>query len=89
MIEETIILKNRLGLHARAAAKLVHSAAGFTSRITLEKDGDAVDGKSILGLLLLAASKGTSLVLRVEGEDEQAALAAVKDLVERRFDESE
>jgi phosphocarrier protein HPr len=89
VIEETIILKNRLGLHARAAAKLVHSAAGFTSRITLEKDGDAVDGKSILGLLLLAASKGTSLVLRVEGEDEQAALAAVKDLVERRFDESE
>lgn len=89
MIEETIVLKNRLGLHARAAAKLVHSAAGFTSRITLEKDGDAVDGKSILGLLLLAASKGTSLVLRVEGEDEQAALAAVKDLVERRFDESE
>lgn len=89
MIEETIVLRNRLGLHARAAAKLVHSAAGFTSRITLEKDGDAVDGKSILGLLLLAASKGTSLVLRVEGEDEQAALAAVKDLVERRFDESE
>jgi len=89
VIEETIVLRNRLGLHARAAAKLVHSAAGFTSRITLEKDGDAVDGKSILGLLLLAASKGTSLVLRVDGEDEQAALAAVKDLVERRFDESE
>lgn len=89
MIEETIVLRNRLGLHARAAAKLVHSAAGFTSRITLEKDGDVVDGKSILGLLLLAASKGTSLVLRVEGEDEQAALVAVKDLVDRRFDESE
>jgi phosphocarrier protein HPr len=89
VIEETIVLKNRLGLHARAAAKLVHSAAGFASRITIEKDGDAVDGKSILGLLLLAASKGTRLVLRVEGEDEQAALAALKDLVERRFDESE
>ena len=89
MVEETIVLRNRLGLHARAAAKLVHAAAGFRSRITLEKDGDAVDGKSILGLLLLAASKGTSLVLRVEGDDERAALAAIKDLVERRFDESE
>ena len=89
MIEETIVLKNRLGLHARAAAKLVHTAAGFTCRITLEKDGDEVDGKSILGLLLLAASKGTSLVLRVDGTDEKAALAAVKDLVDRRFDESE
>jgi phosphocarrier protein len=89
VIEETIVLKNRLGLHARAAARLVHAAAGFTCRITLEKDGDEVDGKSILGLLLLAASKGTSLVLRVDGKDEKAALAAVKDLVNRRFDESE
>lgn len=89
MLEETIVLRNRLGLHARAAAKLVHTAAGFQSRITLEKDGDAVDGKSILGLLLLAASKGTNLRLRVEGDDEEAALAAVKDLVDRRFDESE
>ena len=89
MVEETVVLRNRLGLHARAAAKLVHTAAGFRSRITLEKDGDAVDGKSILGLLLLAASKGTRLVLRVEGEDEGAALAAVRDLVDRLFDESE
>lgn len=89
MIEETLVLKNRLGLHARAAAKLVHTATGFSSRITIEKEGDEVDGKSILGLLLLAASKGTSLVLRVDGADEAAALAAVKDLVERRFDESE
>jgi phosphocarrier protein HPr len=89
VVEETIVLKNRLGLHARAAAKLVHTATGFASRITIAKDGDEVDGKSILGLLLLAASKGTSLVLRVDGDDETAALAAVKDLVDRRFDESE
>lgn len=89
MIEEPIVLRNRLGLHARAAAKLVHVAAGFTCRVALEKDGDEVDAKSILGLLLLAASKGTRLVLRVDGADERAALAAVKDLVERRFDESE
>ena len=89
MLEETITLKNRLGLHARAAAKLVHTAAGFESKVTVTKDGDEVDGKSILGLLLLAASKGTSLLLRVEGKDEKETLAAVKDLVERRFDESE
>jgi phosphocarrier protein HPr len=89
VVEETVVLRNRLGLHARAAAKLVHTAAGFNARITLEKDGDAVDGKSILGLLLLAASKGTSLRLRAEGDDEEAALAAVRDLVDRRFDESE
>jgi phosphocarrier protein len=89
VLEETITLKNRLGLHARAAAKLVHTAAGFEAKVTVTKDGDEVDGKSILGLLLLAASKGTSLLLRVEGKDEKEALAAVKDLVEHRFDESE
>ncbi len=89
MIEETLILKNRLGLHARAAAKLVHAAAGFSSRLTLTRDGDEVDAKSILGLLLLAASRGTSLLLRAEGPDEAAAVTAVKELVERRFDESE
>lgn len=89
MIEETLVLRNRLGLHARAAAKLVHAAASFRSRLTLARDGDEVDAKSILGLLLLAASKGTSLQLRADGPDEADAVAAVKDLVERRFDESE
>jgi phosphocarrier protein HPr len=89
VLEETITLKNRLGLHARAAAKLVHTAAGFEAKVTVTKDGDEVDGKSILGLLLLAAGRGTSLLLRVEGKDEKEALAAVKDLVEHRFDESE
>lgn len=89
MIEETLVLRNRLGLHARAAAKLVHTATGFTSRLTLTRNGDEVDAKSILGLLLLAASKGTSLLLRADGPDEVAAVTAVKELVERRFDESE
>lgn len=89
MIEETLVLKNRLGLHARAAAKLVHTAAGFGARLTLTRDGDEVDAKSILGLLLLAASKGTTLLLRADGPDEAAAVGALRDLVERRFDESE
>lgn len=89
MIEETLTLKNRLGLHARAAAKLVHTAGSFQAKVTLQRDAEEVDGKSILGLLLLAAGKGTPLKLRVDGTDEAAAAAAIRDLVERRFDEAE
>ncbi len=89
MIEKTVVLKNRLGLHARAAAKLVHTAAHYTARVTLSKDGEDVDGKSILGLLLLAAGKGTPILVRTEGTDEAEAMTALTDLVERRFDESE
>jgi len=87
--EEVLTLRNRLGLHARAAAKFVHAAANFESKITITKDGDEVDGKSILGLLLLAAGKGTPLLVRAEGPDEDRALAALRDLVDRRFDEAE
>jgi phosphocarrier protein len=89
MIQKTLVLKNRLGLHARAAAKLVHTAASFDSRVTLTKDGEEVDGKSILGLLLLAAGKGTPIVFRADGEDEGAAITALEDLIERRFDEAD
>ena len=89
MKEELLTLKNRLGLHARAAAKFVHAAATFESKITITKDGDEVDGKSILGLLLLAAGKGTPLLVRAEGPDEDRALAALRDLVDRKFDEAE
>jgi phosphocarrier protein len=87
--EEVLTLRNRLGLHARAAAKFVHTAATFESKITIAKDGDEVDGKSILGLLLLAAGKGTPLVVRAEGTDEELALAALRALVDRKFDEAE
>ncbi len=89
MREEVLTLRNRLGLHARAAAKFVHTAANFESKITITKDGDEVDGKSILGLLLLAAGKGTPLVVRAEGTDEEQALAALRALVDRKFDEAE
>ena len=89
MKEELLTLKNRLGLHARAAAKFVHAAATFESKITITKDGDEVDGKSILGLLLLAAGKGTPLLVRAEGPDEDRALTALRDLVDRKFDEAE
>ena len=67
MKEQTLTLKNRLGLHARAAAKFVHTASAFDAKISLARDGDEVDGKSILGLLLLAAGKGMPLVVRAEG----------------------
>ena len=89
MKEETLTLRNRLGLHARAAAKFVHAAASFQSKVSITKDGDEVDGKSILGLLLLAAGKGTPLLVRAEGSDEEQAMASLRDLVERKFDEAE
>jgi phosphocarrier protein len=85
--EREVEIVNRLGLHARAAAKLVHTAGGFQSRVTLHKDGEEVDAKSILGLLLLAAGQGSRLTLRCEGEDEEEAMRAVTGLIANRFDE--
>ena len=87
MIEKETEIINRLGLHARAAAKLVHTAGGFQSKITVEKDGEEVDAKSILGVLLLAAGQGSQVTIRCEGTDEQDALRAVTDLIANRFDE--
>ena len=84
-----VTLVNRLGLHARAAAKLVAVARTFASRITLEKDGTAVDGKSIMNILLLAAPFGSILQLTVEGEDEGDAFEAVTALIADRFGEEE
>jgi len=84
-LEVTIV--NRLGLHARAAAKFVHVASGFTSRVTVSRDGTRVDGKSILGLLTLAASKGTKLHLTIQGDDEAEAAARLSELVRSRFGE--
>lgn len=87
MIERDIEIINRLGLHARAAAKLVHTANSFHSQVKLVKDGEEVDGKSILGILLLAAAQGSRLRVRCEGSDEEAAMAAVTGLIENRFEE--
>ena len=89
MIETELVIANRLGLHARAAAKFVHLAATFSSKVTVSKDGARVDGKSILGLLTLAAAKGSKLHLTVSGEDEQEAAAGLADLVRSRFGEEE
>ena len=89
MIEREIAIQNRLGLHARAAAKFVQTASRFKSAIKIRKNGEEVDGKSILGILLLAASQGTRIVVAVQGEDEKDAFEAVQDLITRRFDEEE
>jgi phosphocarrier protein HPr len=89
LIERELAIKNRLGLHARAAAKFVQTASRFKSAVKVRKNGEEVDGKSILGILLLAASQGTRIVVSVSGEDEADAFAAVEDLVSRSFDEGE
>ena len=86
LTQETEII-NKLGLHARATAKLVQLLSGYRSQATLEARGREVNAKSIMGVMLLAAGPGTSVVLRVDGEDEQAAADAVAALFERRFDE--
>jgi phosphocarrier protein len=87
MTEREVEIVNRLGLHARAAAKLVHTAGGFQSRVTVVRDGEEVDAKSILGILLLAAGQGSLITIRCEGPDEEDALRAVTTLIADRFDE--
>lgn len=89
MIHREIEIKNKLGLHARAAAKLVHTAARFKSDIKVRKGDEEVDGKSILGILLLAAGRGSTITVKADGEDERDALDAVEKLIEAKFDEVE
>jgi phosphocarrier protein HPr len=88
MIEREARIVNPLGLHARPAAQLVRVASGFQSEIELVKDGMAVNGKSIMGVMMLAAECGSSVVLRADGPDEGDAVAALLALVARGFGES-
>lgn len=87
MIKRNFEIVNRLGLHARAAAKLVHEAGRFKSEVSIIKDGEEVDAKSILGILLLAAGQGTEIEVACEGEDEDQAIQAIGGLIEGRFGE--
>ncbi len=89
MIEKELRIENKLGLHARAAAQIVKSASAFTSKITLIKDGLEVDGKSIMGIMMLAAAKGSSVLVQVEGADENGALAELERLFLDNFGEKE
>ena len=87
MTRRKVKIANRLGLHARAAARFVQTAARFEATITAGRDGRVMDGKSILGILLLGASRGTTIEITAEGEDEAAAVETLVELVESRFGE--
>lgn len=89
MIEKKVVLKNRLGLHARAASLLVNTAMKFNSSIYLVKDSEEVNAKSILGILTLSASKGSELIIKAEGEDEEEAIKEIENLIENKFYEEE
>jgi phosphocarrier protein HPr len=88
MRQATVTIVNRLGLHARPAAELVKVSSRFRSRITLSMDDVEVDGKSIMGVMMLAAPRGSVLMVRAVGEDAEAAVTALVDLVNRGFGES-
>jgi phosphocarrier protein HPr len=89
MLEREVQIINKLGLHARASAKLTQTAAHFQSEIWLSRNGRRVNGKSIMGVMMLAAGKGTSITVDVDGEDEKEAMQAIVDLVADRFGEEE
>lgn len=89
MTQRDIEIRNKLGLHARAAAKLVHTAARFKSDLKIRKGDEEVDAKSILGILLLAAGRGAVVTVKADGEDERDALDAIEQLIEAKFDEAE
>ena len=89
MIRQQIEIINKLGLHARAAAKFVTTASAFTSDVKLLKGERVVNGKSIMGVMMLAAAKGSVLELVVDGDDEAAAIEKIVELIENRFDEGE
>ena len=87
MTSRTVTVVNQLGMHARAAAKFVHLATTFESRVLVTRQAREMDGKSIMGLLLLAAARGTAVTIMADGIDEQAALEALTDLVSGGFGE--
>ena len=87
MVTQTVTVTNALGLHARAAARFVHLAARFASKIRVSRDTKVMDGKSIMGILLLAAARGTILTITAEGPDEAAAVQSLIDLVKSGFGE--
>jgi phosphocarrier protein len=89
MIKQNITIINKLGLHARAASKLVNCASQFESEVFIGRHGNRVNAKSIMGVMMLAASKGVELELEVDGNDEQICQQAVVDLINNRFGEDE
>ncbi len=86
---QKIIIINKLGMHARASAKFVGLASEFTSEITLKRNGQQINGKSIMGIMMLAAAKGAELELCADGKDEKKAMESLTELISNRFGESE
>ena len=89
LIDQQIEIINKLGLHARAAAKLVNIASSFTSHVDIEKNGQRVNGKSIMGVMMLAAAKGSMITLHIDGNDSHECLQSLSHLINNRFDEDE
>ena len=89
MLQQTTTIVNKLGLHARAAAKFVTQASLFESEINVKKNNQDVNGKSIMGIMMLAAAKGSEIELIIEGADEQQAMQSLLELIANRFGESE
>ena len=89
MISKKVTIINKLGLHARAASKLVNKANQFESEVFIDKQGNRINAKSIMGVMMLAASKGTEILLEVDGGDEDDCMKAVVQLIEDRFEETE
>lgn len=89
MLTEEIEIINKLGLHARSAAKLVNTANSFASKITIHYAGQTADAKSIMSLMMLAAAQGSVITVNCEGDDQQAAMQAVQELIDNRFGEDE
>ena len=87
MTARTVTVVNALGMHARAAARFVRLASSFVAQVRVNRDGRVIDGKSIMGLLLLAAARGAAITISVDGPDEVAAIDALSALVERGFDD--
>jgi phosphocarrier protein HPr len=87
LIERTVLITNRRGLHARASAKFVTMASGLPAKVEVEKDGSSVVGTSIMGLMMLGAAMGDSVTIRAEGDGAEAAVSALADLVEAKFGE--
>jgi phosphocarrier protein len=89
MLDKEVEIINKLGLHARAAAKLVSCANSFTSHVFLDRNGQRVNGKSIMGVMMLAANQGSILRLQIDGSDEQEAMQALTSLINERFGEDQ
>ena len=87
VVERKMLIQNELGLHARAATKLVQLASKFPCELTIAKDGNEVNGKSIMGVLMLVASKGTWILLKAKGEKAQEAVDAIAKLIDDKFGE--